>query len=412
MDMNHCQLVRYAEESIRERELGWFQLYSNEVGHVQIDLRHIPNNMVYNEHYKIAIFALPSRCDIEICSDARVRLTPEEFLPCRKPMILSDWFEDSSVPKNVISNITIFALDDMIFKVEIEILYGLYIPYKYLFQNTTTVRIQSPSRAKAIDGTGSYSVRSVSNYISFNRQLFPMQYFFCAVYYKDTDSEITQPLNMPPLYAEYERGRALLMYNKSDEATNIPLHSDDRSDVKGINFWTVPSPTDDQAKEMLDAYFEHFHETKFINDGFDFATFEKLLLPYLPFFSNCDTFDSYVPIWLLWEGQECQLPQTQPRSWRRYKYPALPDQDDIKSVGPFDFFEEPVADWCERVLKCHYEEDLENIDSTPRWFEVETGTALFDLLRYPVNYKEFHGRPSEQAYLLSKGVLQGHGLRI
>jgi hypothetical protein len=57
---------------------------------------------------------------------------------------------------------------------------------------------------------------------------------------------------------------------------------------------------------------------------------QSLLLPYLPYFSNCDTFDSYIPIWLLLEGKECELPVIYAKNWRRYKFPALPDLDDIK----------------------------------------------------------------------------------
>jgi hypothetical protein len=70
----------------------------------------------------------------------------------------------------------------------------------------------------------------------------------------------------------------------------------------------MPSTTSDQSKELLDAYFETFHETTYDSvNGYVFDL-QQVLLPYLPYFSNCETFDSYIPIWLLLEGKECELP--------------------------------------------------------------------------------------------------------
>lgn len=64
----------------------------------------------------------------------------------------------------------------------------------------------------------------------------------------------------------------------------------------------------------------------------------------------------------------------------------------MKVVGPFNFLEYPVADWCERNLTCHYEEDLSATGGTPRWFEQPTSATLFELLRFPINYQEYTGR--------------------
>ena len=99
-----------------------------------------------------------------------------------------------------------------------------------------------------------------------------------------------------------------------------------------------------------------------------------MLSPYLPYFSNCNTFDSYIPFWLLVEAKECELPEGMPDDWPRYKFPALPDQDDIKPVSLFDIGAYPVADYCTRKLFCHYEEDLPNPDNTPRWYATHSLT--------------------------------------
>ena len=395
METQYCRLPRYSEEGEREREKGWFRLQANHAAHVHIDFEHLPANLVYDEHFRIAIFMQPSRCTIELCDMSRVRLSPEEFLPCRKPKELPYWFQQTDIPKNVRNNFTVYALDDLLFKVEIHLLYGLYTAYAPLFDNTTTIRIASPGRSKASEGLALADIptRNLTKYISFEERKVRMEYIFCAVVYQIDNTLVSQPLNLPPLYSKYERGRALIMFNVTKDQDQVRLHLDSRSDVQyGVEFWLMPATTPDESKELLDAYFETFQQTKYDSvNGYQFD-FQSLVIPYFPYFSNCYTFDSYIPIWLALEGKECALPDFYPKSWNRYKFPALPDQDDIRFVGPFDFFEEPVADWCERDLYCNYEEDLGGQDNTPRWFETESGTSLFVIIRTPLNYFQYTGR--------------------
>ncbi|RYH31690.1 hypothetical protein EON65_02100 [archaeon] len=395
MERGYCSLPRYSEESPRERESGYYLLKLQETAHVQVDLSFLPDNMVYGEHYSIAIFVAPSRCKVELCNSVRVRLSPEEFLPCRKPIDYSYWFSQTDVPKNVRNNFTLYALDDVIFKVEVHLLYGLYTAYAPLFQNTTTVQVMGPGRARTFEGASfsGTSTRKLSPYVSFNEQLVTMQYFFCAVVYR-TDSEfVSQPLNLPPLYSDFERGRVLVLYNVSSQNTQIPLKIDPLSLTnKGVEFWLMPATTPSESKELLDTYFETFHNTIYDNvNGYQFE-FTTLLMGYLPYFSNCYGFDSYIPIWALVESPDCELPDIYPDDWPRYKFPPLPDQDHIRFVGPFDFFEDPIADWCERTITCNYEEDMSGQDNTPRWFELGTDDSLFQLIRVPLNYYEYTGR--------------------
>ena len=200
---------------VREREKGYFLLKAHEAAHVHIDTSFLPSNFVYDEHFRFAIFVQPSRCTVELCSSSRVRLSPEEFLPCRKPREFSNWFQSTSIPKNVKNNITVYALDDVIFKLEIHLLHGLYIAYAPLFENTTVVRIVSPSRAKSAVGSDVVETRKLSKYISFTEETISMQYIFCIRYDKELVNSVSQALNMPPTYQDYEKGRVLMMYNQS-----------------------------------------------------------------------------------------------------------------------------------------------------------------------------------------------------
>lgn len=393
MEQNFCKLATYSEEGYRERSDGWFQLQLNEAAHVQIDLTHLPNDITYGEHYRIALFVQPSRCKLELCNSQRVRLPAKENLPCKLPVDFSPWFNDLSVPKNVKNNFTVYALEDVIFKVEIHILHGLFVQYLQMFENTTTVRIASPSRAVTNTGLSDFPTRKLSKYVSFEERLVPMQYYFIAVYYQSITYEVSQALNMPPSFQDYERGRVLVMYNVSEQTSEIPTILDNFDDInRGPTFWNMPAATTAETKEMIDAYFETFQGMTFDGtNGYQYD-FQTMVLPYLPYFSNCHTFDSYIPIWLLLEGKECELPIGRHPKWRRYNYPALPDQDDIHAVTPFDIGGYPVADVCIRTIQCHYEESLPNPDNTPRWFEAPSDTTLFYVIRDPFDYFQYTGR--------------------
>lgn len=74
---------------------------------------------VYDEHYKLAIYVTPSRCDDEVCNSARIRLPAAEKMPCRQPLDMPAGFLDSGVPKNQTLNFTILALEDVLLKVRV-----------------------------------------------------------------------------------------------------------------------------------------------------------------------------------------------------------------------------------------------------------------------------------------------------
>lgn len=88
----------------------------------------------------------------------------------------------------------------------------------------------------------------------------------------------------------------------------------------------------------------------------------------------------------------CALPVIYSSSWPRYKFAALPPQDQISFVGPFDIFTDPIADWCEVTLQCNYEEQLTTTEATSRWFELEASSTLFNLIRTPIDYYQYTGR--------------------
>ena len=50
-------------------------------------------------------------------------------------------------------------------------------------------------------------------------------------------------------------------------------------------------------------------------------------------------------------------------------------------VGPYDFFQSPISDVCQRPVSCKFEEDLTQNDVNPRWFEATESTTIFEIIR-------------------------------
>jgi len=281
-------------------------------------------------------------------------------------------------------------------------MYGLFLPVAPFFKNTTVIDILGPTRANTTLGS-TLKTRQLSPYVSFEERYVPEEYIFLATYYKNDMTTIEAPLNLPPRYSEYERGRVLLGFNVSALNSDTPLILGNYEDLTAGTAWfsnPTSSGSSALAKEEQDSYMEVFHSMQFSNNEYDYGEFEQMTLPYLPYFSNCYGYDSYIPISELFESTECALPSDSSTSIHssRYDYDPIPHQDDIRSVGPYDFFDRyPIADWCELNFTCNYEEDLSLVLIALRWFEHATGKTLFQLIDQPLSYANFTGRDSNRA---------------
>ncbi|GLD93027.1 hypothetical protein PINS_up001619 [Pythium insidiosum] len=398
-----CLVPNDAEEGFRPEDKAWFPLRGLSSAKLSFDFRHIPAELVYDEHYKIAIFVKNSTCEYQTCDDRGVIKPsgPEiETWPCRLPIALPKWFMSTDVDKHDILNLTLLALEDVIFKVEVHITYGLYAAVAPFFVNSTIVQIKTPVRSNVTQGLDHPDMRPLSRAMSYEEELVARDYSFLVVYQSGDGDTTSPPLNLPPKYRELERGRVLVSHNVSVDSKQIPLITDAFDEVKPSSaYWLMPYGSAALTHEMAEKYRETFHElyldpTDLSGTQYLFK-FEKLLLSYLPFFSNCMGYDSYIPLFDLFESESCGLPELTSeqgefgRNWWRRKFPPLPNQDDIRHVGPLNVAQEPVADRCMMDLKCYYEEDLPNADVTPRWFEQATGTALFSLLREPTTLANY-----------------------
>lgn len=381
------------EEDTRMSEAGWIELPFMSQAHLSIDWTHIPRNVIYDEHFKLAIFAIPSRCSDTLCDENKIRVVDEETLPCVKPISLPNWFTNETVDKHQNLNLTVLALDDVILKAEIHLLHGVFLPMSSLFTNTVKVDVVRPQRDKYSDSS---NLRKLSPYISWEEREVKKEFIFAARLSADHTRSVSLPLNLPPRWNDLERGRVLLSMNTTHE-NKTPTIKDDPRTLNPTNaFWDNPFKTTIDAKEKTDAFLETFHGITVDSAGDYDYDMKSIMLPYLPFISNCREFDSYVPLSHAIASQDCKLPslkESYPDDWWRREFSALPHQDYIKPVGPFDFnLFYPVADWCERKIYCEYEENLDQQDVTPRWFEATTGTTIFSVIRDPVDYHQYTGR--------------------
>ncbi|OQS00484.1 hypothetical protein THRCLA_05945, partial [Thraustotheca clavata] len=389
------------EEGPWPPELGWFALRGLSEILFSFDLRHIPVDMVYDEHWKIAIYVNPSICNDMQCNEKRVVLPPIETSPCRQPLDLPISFTSTIFQQHDMINITILALEDMVIKPEIHIVYGIFASAEELFINSTSVEIRSPSRANDTQGVIADS-RPLSSVISFEQQLVPREYSFLAVYPQELGLITPFPLNLPPRFSQLERGRVLVTNVVTEDNPQPDLLDEPVSGANSDAYWQLPFSTLDITTQMVAKYRETFQGLSEDNSTY---LLEEVLLPYLPYFSHCRGYGRYMTIFDLLESDQCALPELteEPANWDRREFPALPNQDDVVVVGPTSFFQEPVADYCMREIACDYEEDLATIEVNPRWFEAGTLTHLFEIVNEPVSYEDFLTGSNLYEKLLSAG---------
>eukprot|EP00953_Heterococcus_sp_UTEX-ZZ885_P016550 9309-Heterococcus_DN1.PRE.2 len=253
---------------------------------------------------------------------------------------------------------------------------------------------------------------------------------------------VIQPLNLPPRYSDYAKGRVLVEFNTSADNTDTPWPTEPFPPP--LDYWNSPvevshtycrtpplltaaianhcctiaitatiaaftASTDALAKELKDTYAESFDDFQLQQGTPRYQELETLVLPYLPYFSSCRGYDGHIPIYAALESKACHLPGEEDGvsdDWWRYAYPPFPHQDDIHVVGPWHVGQKPTADYCKLEVKCQYEEALAAADVVPRWFEAGTGATLFEMIREPITWHNFTGRANTRASLEDTGGAQ------
>ena len=214
-------------------------------------------------------------------------------------MALPYSFTSSYISQHATLRLAFTCLVNTSITLSVGILHGLYLPQAQDFVNSGTVSIIQPNRA-----------------ITNTRASFMTVYDFLG-------RSLFQPTNIPPLNTE-------LVYG-----------------------YQLSSVTLDQTVDLIvDSNAEQIAED--ITTAMDNLGMTVFAFPYLPFFSNCRGYDSYINMYVAFQdNSSC----------------TLVDTADIVAVGNFDFLSTPNSDSCTVQTDCLFEEDMSEVTSFPRWFD-------------------------------------------
>ena len=212
---------------------------------------------------------------------------------------LPNGFTSSSVTQRAVLRLGFLCLSNTTLTVSLGLLHGLYLPQAREFVNTGVVSVVQPSRA--VTGT---------------RDVFMTVYDFVG-------RSLYQPLNLPQLSTELPYGYML---------QSITLDS------------SVSLIVDPDAEQI----------TEDIAAAMDEEGIGNFAFPFLPFFSDCRGYDSYINLHVLFQDvASC----------------ALVDPSQVVAVGNFDFLASPNSDTCNVQTQCLFEEDMTEVTPFPRWFD-------------------------------------------
>ena len=256
-----------------------FRINPNTYLLVSMDLRHVMEQE-YNWVYgeDWEISFTISDDEFTLESQAQSVLLPEQFLT-------------ASTSKSQLIEFSILAWAEIYIRIDILIYNALYINHKYAFINSTSVEIRKPKRA--VMNTEKIFIASI-----------PEEYL------------IMLPFNQPPIQSErQEYPKYLLSFAKYFANENV-FDPYKQVSTKNRNIW-IPASL-------------YWNQRPQIN------------MAYLPYFSNCNGYGQYIPLWsLLEQNSMCtQVPL-----------------EETFYMTEFSFGQSPIADNCPAItISCIYDE--------------------------------------------------------
>ena len=257
-----------------------FDLPPNAYALVTLDLRHVPpasREWAYGEDWAVS---LTLQSNLSLGDLARPSPMPEQFLS-------SKHFNSRTL------EFSVYAWRHLRLRVDILCYNSLYLNYRHLFLNTTSVEIRRPARAEY--GTDFAFAASIVN-----------------------GYQITLPYNQPKLLANTEDPRTsmpaqLVAFAQNPDGDWDPVRHEASP---GRNVWVPAS--------------RYWRSRSRIN------------LPYLPYFSDCRGYGSFIPFWALLE--------------QHYSCALVP-YEETRWMSAYSFGERPTADACSGLsVTCVYDE--------------------------------------------------------
>eukprot|EP00933_Yihiella_yeosuensis_P060769 TRINITY_DN63553_c0_g1_i1.p1 TRINITY_DN63553_c0_g1~~TRINITY_DN63553_c0_g1_i1.p1 ORF type:complete len:1498 (-),score=364.61 TRINITY_DN63553_c0_g1_i1:92-4261(-) len=238
-------------------------------------------------------------------------------------------------------SLRMIALKEMEFSVQLDLLHGGHLENLHTLNEVLDIKRYSPSRAIWGENKFFATVISKELLLEGNREL---------------------PYNMPPQTAGTPGETEVII----DIAKTSGIANDPETDeFDGEN----------NLFEIMSAGTAYWSAS-----GVDTVAF-----PWLPFFSNCEGFDSHIVIWDLFE-----MPHGEREGCE------LVDRDEVKIVPPLpvnpatmEVAMKAEADECQFVVKCHFEENLaEDAYASTPWWGLEEEMQLFYVTTFPISAEE------------------------
>ena len=254
-----------AEEGERELEKGWYVLKGVNTAYLEVNFGHIHEELQYGVHYQLALLVANSTCSERVCQRT-AGTNVEEFFerevsPCNRPLEFTTWFLSEEVIKSSVFHLSLLALEDILFRVEVHILHGMYVPFAPHFENTVSIATRKPTRANSTTHheQSAYSKRILGSIVSSTGEEVFEEYFFTAILDSSTFEEISPPLNMPRRYEELGHGRVLARFNNSaHEGVHV---KDTLASVKvGPQWWKHKGASAEEMHANIIKYRETVHD--------------------------------------------------------------------------------------------------------------------------------------------------------
>ena len=241
------------------------------------------------------------------------------------------------------------AIVDVEFRVEIQILNGLYLPERFKFIRAVGVDIREPSRAEL--GTTKAFV------VEFN---------------SGNAQEVYFPYNLPQLPEMGSEAESAYSSQFAGTVDGKDAISQRAIMTKAYLSW-LPRDTATALSNCFsptNAWDEFLYSQNYFS-----AHRTAVYQTHLPFFSNCRGFGRAIPLW--------HAVETHPSC-------DQVSQEDTVSVTEISFGGKSVGDTCSGVeLECLVDEIPNSKQSIPRWFEAVTGVELFRISANAMSADEY-----------------------
>ncbi|EWS71666.1 transmembrane protein, putative (macronuclear) [Tetrahymena thermophila SB210] len=281
------------------------------------DLRHVQNQI-----QKSISFSYGKDWDIAISTSQSFTLGnwTQDFESNK--IDLPESFLNSTNQKTDSHKFVLFAYEDMHLMIFIRILKIKFSSLSSLFIQTTSVHIQTPYRASMKSGL-----------------IFPFILW--------SNSPVNLPLNLPE------------MVNPNQD---YPL---------SIVSYTTANPSQHNHPINLTQSSAY---TYYINNDRYWKNLHQLVIPYLPYFTNCKNYGQFIYLHQIIENHElCHLV----------------DPKDTEPIKQISFQQEPVSDQCEDLkFECIMDDAFYSSNALPKLYQLPKNTNLFYMSANPVDIQD------------------------